>query len=635
MYKGTLILALALSHLVAGSGGIDYINKLRAKNAMIPLQNKDILDVASYKHLNYLKQNNLLSHDEIKGKKGFYAQTPAKRLAKVGFTFSGLEQDVNENLSIGDSNVEASIDSLFSSIYHRFNLLSFDKNLFGYSYVVSNRYRYKAVHYPTLYNYTLSVQNALSAKQNQKRNPSVVLWPALDSYVAPYAIASKVSPIACAQTGYPLSVSFNEAQSGTISLQSFKLYDKNAKEVKSTLVTQSSDKNKLLSSKEFALIPDTHLNWGEKYVGVFKYKEDGIAKTKNWVFYTQTPPYALYHVKSNQQSFNVKSGKTYLFYFEPSSCNDVLSSVEYETSATNAKIESLGFEGLNSINLKINAKLNDKITLKAGGKTVYLKIASNDSAQNSQAVNPRENSTQNRLYFRNAKTGEAMLWQMQGSSTLSKQSIEAVKDANWDIKAVGDMDGDGKEDLLWRNSKTGANVVWLMDGARVLAKKTIKASKDSTWDIKAVGDFNLDKKLDILWRNTKTGKTLVWFMDRLNYKMSFPLMQELKDTNWDIKTVADFNLDGYNDIVWRNSKTGQSVIWYMRYNQRIAYKSLDSVGAKWDIEDAGDFNSDGDVDIVWRNKSTGQNSVWYMDGLNKVSYEALPSAVGSNWNIKN
>ena len=29
---------------------------------------------------------------------------------------------------------------------------------------------------------------------------------------------------------------------------------------------------------------------------------------------------------------------------------------------------------------------------------------------------------------------------------------------------------------------------------------------------------------------------------------------------------------------------------------------------------AADFDSDGKPDIVWRNSTTGQNVVWYMDG---------------------
>jgi hypothetical protein len=47
----------------------------------------------------------------------------------------------------------------------------------------------------------------------------------------------------------------------------------------------------------------------------------------------------------------------------------------------------------------------------------------------------------------------------------------------------------------------------------------------------------------------------------------------------------------------------------------------------------GDFNGDGKPDILWRNTSTGQNLVWYMNGAKEITSAYLPTASGQAWTI--
>jgi hypothetical protein len=136
---------------------------------------------------------------------------------------------------------------------------------------------------------------------------------------------------------------------------------------------------------------------------------------------------------------------------------------------------------------------------------------------------PNVNSSsvfQSDLIWRDRQSGANELWQLNGTkfsgSTTEQQlnqnvfTTTPVADANWKIKGAGDFNGDGLGDMVWRNEQSGANVVWYMNGARLVSGSSPQQGRD------------------------------------FNY--FFPVA----DRNWDIQAVADFNQDGFSDIVWRN-----------------------------------------------------------------------------------
>lgn len=130
--------------------------------------------------------------------------------------------------------------------------------------------------------------------------------------------------------------------------------------------------------------------------------------------------------------------------------------------------------------------------------------------------------------------------------------------------------------------------------------------------------LNPNSKIDILWRNTRDGKNLAWFMDGIT-TVSQALLPLETDQNWKIVGRGDFNSDSKPDILWRNTLTGQNRVWYMDGKIKIGQAYILPVVAdqRWKIVGTGDFNGDGQVDILWRNTLSGQNKVWYM---NKILY---------------
>ena len=130
-----------------------------------------------------------------------------------------------------------------------------------------------------------------------------------------------------------------------------------------------------------------------------------------------------------------------------------------------------------------------------------------------------------------------------------------------------------------------------------------------------VGDFNHDTWTDVVMRNTRTGQVMVWYLIGTT---TIGQAQLTTDPTWVPFTAADLNGDSKPDIVWRNSATGKiKIIHYdnlVNIGARILLDPVNADQKAWRVMAAGDFNGDGKEDLVWRNTDSGRVKVFYMDG---------------------
>jgi len=151
------------------------------------------------------------------------------------------------------------------------------------------------------------------------------------------------------------------------------------------------------------------------------------------------------------------------------------------------------------------------------------------------------------------------------------------------------------------------------------------------------GDTNADYIDDLVWRNSVTGENSVWLMSAGN-RSSVITLKTIADTNWQIAGTGDFNGNGTDDLVWRNASTGVNSVWLMSYGNLLNGAGLPLrtiADTNWQIVGTGDFNADGTTDLVWRNSVTGVNSVWLMKNgdLLNGSGLLLPDMADTNWKI--
>lgn len=167
----------------------------------------------------------------------------------------------------------------------------------------------------------------------------------------------------------------------------------------------------------------------------------------------------------------------------------------------------------------------------------------------------------------------------------------------------------------------------------VFAMNSIAVATQSSPQINRDYDFDGDGKADILWRNTATGEDVIWQMNG-TLLLGGPHLPGVSDPNWQIVGVGDFNADGKSDLLWRNSLTGDNVIWLLNGSSLIAGPQLPSVpDPSWKVAGVADFNGDGRADILWRNSATGANALWIINNDSLAAGALLPTVSDLNWHI--
>jgi kumamolisin len=97
-----------------------------------------------------------------------------------------------------------------------------------------------------------------------------------------------------------------------------------------------------------------------------------------------------------------------------------------------------------------------------------------------------------------------------------------------------------------------------------------------------------------------------------------------------IPNPPDFDGDGTQDLLWRNTLTGQVAVWMMNGPTPKAIAVLGTPSLSWVIINTGDFDGNGKSDILWQQANTSQYGVWFMNGtqINAIQTFALPSYAG-------
>ena len=233
------------------------------------------------------------------------------------------------------------------------------------------------------------------------------------------------------------------------------------------------------------------------------------------------------------------------------------------------------------------------------------------------------------ILLRNHSTGFNTSWLLDGSQNVwAMQNMPALPNTDYQIESSFYLGGQGdNRNILWRNYVTGANAIWTMDASvsAPLAIIDLQALPNTQYYVGGTADFNGDGFTDILWRNNTTGAVAIWLMNGTTYTGTIDL-PGVPIPDWTIAGTGDFNDDGRADILWHNTSTGANAIWFMDGTTYVSTLNIQSIPNTAYVPVAiADYNGDHHVDIVWHNTTTGANAIWLMNGTTLGTIANLPT----------
>lgn len=294
--------------------------------------------------------------------------------------------------------------------------------------------------------------------------------------------------------------------------------------------------------------------------------------------------------------------------------------------STGATINDGDDEDDNVINTGANFQRTDVLAL---GEAILALDDPNEATSANSDFNGDDSSY---LAWRNTVTGENQLWLMNEATLESVVTLPTQSDLDWQLAATGDFNGDGDKDLVWRNLSTGENAFWWMDGTQFEAQTAFTAQSDLNWQIVGAADFTGDQQEDLLWQNTSTGEVEVWQMNGTSRQATLALRQHWT-LDWQVGGVGDFNGDSNPDLFWHNTANGENQLWLLSEEETLesVVKIPVQDDLNWQPVGAADFTEDEQVDIFWRNTDTGENLIWQMDGVTRTDTLAATALPDSNW----
>ena len=231
------------------------------------------------------------------------------------------------------------------------------------------------------------------------------------------------------------------------------------------------------------------------------------------------------------------------------------------------------------------------------------------------------------------------LWNMASTNLLSATLLNdgLPLATNSRVVAQADFTLDAKPDLVVQSN--GLIMVWGMDHTtRVEIVKLKKgALTPVAWKVMGAADFNRDGYPDLVLRHD-AGYATVWQMKGTNF-LAAAALNGGAIISPDLKLVAlnDFNNDGYVDLLWQSTRTGNLTIWLLNKFRRTAIINLNNYGMipsqGWTISGAVDLSGDRKKDLIWQ-KSDGTFYSWFMNGTNVIDANYLFGGTPvPGWNV--
>lgn len=212
---------------------------------------------------------------------------------------------------------------------------------------------------------------------------------------------------------------------------------------------------------------------------------------------------------------------------------------------------------------------------------------------------------------------------------------------------LADFNNDGLDDVLFRNTAEGFVGWWYLDGTQVgtANPKILNGfgvpDPGAGFELLAAGDFNEDGFADVLWRETATGNLILWLMGNLAITSSVNL--GFPPAGLSVAGVGDIDANGATDILFRQgSGAGATVAaWLLEDDgaggvNNLGGVAIGTIDSNWVIVAVKNVDGAGGDDILFRNTTDGFVGWWTLDAsaATPITNGAGVPDPGSNFEIR-
>ena len=207
-------------------------------------------------------------------------------------------------------------------------------------------------------------------------------------------------------------------------------------------------------------------------------------------------------------------------------------------------------------------------------------------------------------------------------------TISDVSSITYWIDGVAPKDGQ-TQGLLFFNAATGQMGTWTLATSGAITGWRAYPTPTSGWVPRGVADYNADGFSDILFQNVATGALGIWSMGgTAGTTIAGWIALQTPTAGWVVLGVADFNGDGQTDILFQNTATREMGIWVMNGTTVTGWAALPTPTAGWVVRGIGDFDGDGRPDILFQNTAQRSLGAWTVTGSGtalSVGWITLPT----------
>ena len=258
--------------------GRNWINFRRSQLGIAGLADNALVDLAAQHHSDYLRSNDVVSHDELSGKSGFTGSNLLDRLRAAGYSFGNAGYAYGEVISASASQSGFFLsEELITAIYHRFVIFEPKFKEIGAGAATNT----------SGYTYFTADFTANNGTGPGIGRGAVVVWPfAGQTGVTPNFFSDYESPDPVAgsnEVGYPVSV--HADIDAVLAVTEFALRPRGGADLPVKLLRRASDPATPVAAA--AIVPLAPLKAATVYEARFSGSADGSAVSRNWSFTTK------------------------------------------------------------------------------------------------------------------------------------------------------------------------------------------------------------------------------------------------------------------------------------------------------------------------------------------------------------